>query len=276
MEFGAQLPLIAFDGERRTLADLNAYAERAAQLGFRYLCANDHLYFPKPWLDGLAALSATIDASGDMTLATSVCLPVVRGPVQAGKALAAIDQLSGGRLVAGVGPGSSARDYAAVGVSFEERWRLFEEAIPVMRSFMSGEGSRAPIWIASWGSAAGLRRVARLGDGWLASGYNTTPDRFRAARAALPAAFPNGIATMWMYVTESARDARRMVDEVLAPILHRPVEEIRELLLPIGSAEDCAERMQAYADAGAERVFVWPLADDVRQLELFAERVVRS
>jgi len=36
-----------------------------------------------------------------------------------------------------------------------------------------------PLWIGSWGSAAGLRRVARLGDGWLASAYNTTPAGWR-------------------------------------------------------------------------------------------------
>ena len=40
-----------------------------------------------------------------------------------------------------------------------------------------------PLWIGSWGSEAGLRRVARLADGWLASAYNTTPERFAAARA---------------------------------------------------------------------------------------------
>jgi 2-methylisocitrate lyase-like PEP mutase family enzyme len=35
----------------------------------------------------------------------------------------------------------------------------------------------------------------------------------------------------------------------------------------------CAERLGAYVDAGARRIFVWPLGDEVRQLELFRERV---
>ena len=65
-----------------------------------------------------------------------------------------------------------------------------------------------------------------------------------------------------------------MLADVLAPLLNRPVEELRELSLPIGPAEVCAERIAAFADAGAERLFVWPLRDDVRQLELFRERVV--
>ena len=63
-----------------------------------------------------------------MTIATTVCLPVIRGPVQTAKTLAALDVLSGGRLVVGIGAGSSPRDYAAVGIPFEERWPRFEEA----------------------------------------------------------------------------------------------------------------------------------------------------
>lgn len=304
MEYGAHLPLIQFSAGRPTLADLRAYARRAAALEYRFLCANDHLLFSRPWLDGPTALAATIDASAEMTIATTVSLPVIRGPTQTAKTLAALDILSGGRLVAGVGPGSSPRDYAAVGVPFEERWKRFDEAIRALRSllsrsaedfegtFYSTEGldlepfptrpEGPPIWIASWGSPAGLRRVARLGDGWLASGYNTTPSGFREGVALLSeqlsaagkSQLPNGIATMWLYVTEKRRTADRVLAEVLAPLLGRPVEAIRDLALPIGSAEQCAERISAYRDAGAQRAFVWPLADDLRQLELFREAVV--
>jgi alkanesulfonate monooxygenase SsuD/methylene tetrahydromethanopterin reductase-like flavin-dependent oxidoreductase (luciferase family) len=306
MEYGAHLPLIEFERGRRTLADLREYARHATALGYRYLCANDHLLFGRPWIDGPTALAATIEASGEMTLATTVCLPVIRGPVQSAKMLTAIDILSDGRLVAGVGPGSSPRDYAAIGVPFEERWPRFDEAIRALRSllderaesfageFYSTDGllleptptspTGPPIWIASWGSPAGLRRVARLGDGWLASGYNTTPARFRESLARLhgqldaagvsPGAFPNGIATMWLYVTEARPDAERVLRDVLAPMLGSPIDELRDLALPIGSAEQCAERISAYQDAGAQRIFVWPLADELDQLERFRKDVV--
>ena len=243
MEYGAHLPLMGFDGRRPTLADLQGYAQRAAALGYRFLCANDHLLFSRPWLDGPTALAAVIQASADMQLATTVTVPVVRGPIQTAKVLAAIDILSGGRLVVGVGPGSSQRDYAAVGVDFEERWKRFDEAIRTLRallsedaesfrgSFYSTEGltlephsirpKGPPIWIGSWGSDAAVRRVARLGDGWLASGYNATPPEFRQrltflsehlrAAGRSPEEFPNGIATMWMYVTDSSKEAERML-----------------------------------------------------------------
>ncbi len=75
-----------------------------------------------PWVDGPTALAALIDDSDDMRLATTASLPVLRGPVQLAKTLVAIDILSGGRLVVGVGPGSSAADYAAAGLGFGEWW----------------------------------------------------------------------------------------------------------------------------------------------------------
>jgi alkanesulfonate monooxygenase SsuD/methylene tetrahydromethanopterin reductase-like flavin-dependent oxidoreductase (luciferase family) len=129
----------------------------------------------------------------------------------------------------------------------------------------------------------GLRRVALLADGWLASGYNTTPELFAQAwldvRDAVAACgrdaarFPNAIATMWCYVTEDRARAHAMLADVLSPMLKRPVKEL-EAVLPIGPAEKCAELLRAYARAGAQRVFLWPLADERAQLELFSERVV--
>ena len=307
LQFGAHLPLIDL-GRPRSLPALAAYAGTAARLGYRYLCANDHLVFGRPWLDGPTALASLIEASRDMTLVTTVGLPVLRGPVQLAKTLAAIDILSGGRLIAGVGPGSSAGDYAAAGLRVEQRWRRFDEALRALRALLHGDHAGfegefystrgvalepppvrppgPPIWVASWGSPAGLRRVARLGDGWLASAYNTTPDRFREGLDRLSEerrrvgkaaeSFPSALATTWLHVTEDTGQAERMISDVLAPMLHRPAEELRSAPLLIGSAEVCAERLAAYVDAGARRIFVWPLGDEVRQLELFRERVTSA
>jgi alkanesulfonate monooxygenase SsuD/methylene tetrahydromethanopterin reductase-like flavin-dependent oxidoreductase (luciferase family) len=239
-----------------------------------------------------------------MKLATTVVVPVLRGPVPTAKILGAIDILSSGRLTVAVGPGSSPRDYALIGIPFEERWKRLDESIKTMRAVWSGgepgfDGtyyttsfeSMEPfpaqpggpgVWIGSWGSAAGMRRVVRLGDGWLASGYNTDPDKFRSGLAALRAAlddagrgseaFPNGIATMWTYVTEDRARASRILENVLAPMLRRDVNELRDLL-PIGPADHCASVLQAYSDAGAERIFIWPLQDERDQLEVFRRDV---
>src|SRR6266498_5901798 len=234
MEFGAHLPLMDFGGHPYTLQHLVDYTKTAARLGLTVLSANDHLVFDVPWLDGPTALAATMEHSAGMTLATTVALAVVRGPVPVAKTLGAIDRLSGGRVLVAVGPGSSQQDYQSVGIDFEERWQRLDEAVMALRAlwgrdaepfvgrFYSTEDVRLQptpaqpggprIWIGSWGSDAGLRRVARLGDGWLASAYNTTPDLFAEARARLDGylredgkdsdEFPNGLATMWFYITE--------------------------------------------------------------------------
>jgi probable F420-dependent oxidoreductase len=304
VDYGAHLPLIDLDRQPWTLHRLLEYAQTAESMGFQALSANDHLIFGRPWLDGPTALAAVLGRTGRMALATTVALPVVRGPVALAKSLAAIDLLSGGRLVVGVGPGSSARDYAAVGIPFEERWKRLDEAVQTLRALWLGEGapfkgefystegvtleprpaqrSGPPIWIGSWGSEAGLRRVARLGDGWLASAYNTTPVAFAADWRRLadqleifgkdPNRFPNAIATMFFCVTEDSATSERIVRDVLTSTLKRPEDELRERLL-VGPAEDCAQKLAAYRAAGAQRIFLWPVEDELRQLATFQERV---
>jgi alkanesulfonate monooxygenase SsuD/methylene tetrahydromethanopterin reductase-like flavin-dependent oxidoreductase (luciferase family) len=59
------------------------------------------LLFQAPWLDGPTALAAVLDRSGDMELATTLALVALRGPVPSAKTLAALDVLSGGRVIAG-------------------------------------------------------------------------------------------------------------------------------------------------------------------------------
>jgi probable F420-dependent oxidoreductase len=304
MDFGAHLPLMDFGGHPYTLDHLVAYTKTAAGLGFAALAANDHLVFSVPWLDGPTALAAVLEHTGDMTLATTVVLAPVRGPVPTAKALAAVDRLSGGRLVVAVGPGSSADDYAAVGLDFADRWQRLDEAIGALRALWRGDGEPfvgrfystegitltpaparpggPPVWVGSWGSDAGLRRVARLGDGWLASAYNTTPEQFDDARRALRSlladrgrdadGFPNALATMWCYVTDDREEAERVLRERVVPTVHRP-EEVLRARLPIGPPEQFAEKLTAFARAGVQRVLVWPVADEVRQLERFWHEV---
>jgi probable F420-dependent oxidoreductase len=293
-----------FGGHPYTLGHLADYADAARRLGFAAVSANDHMVFAVPWLDGPTALAAVLGHSGQMTLTTTVSLPVVRGPIPLAKTLSAIDRLSGGRLVVAVGPGSSERDYATVGIDFTERWRRLDEAIQALRAlwhqdkepfvgrFYSTEGidlrpapaqpAGPPIWIGSWGSRAGLRRTARLGDGWLASAYNTTPDRFADAWSQLRGflvergrdaeAFPNALATMWCYITESRSEADAIFRARLVPTINRPEEVLRDRL-PVGPADAFAEKLLAFRDAGVQRVLIWPIHDELRQLQLFTENV---
>jgi len=284
---------------------LQATVDAARDCGFAAVSANDHLVFQTPWLDGLTALASVIDRSGEMGLATTVSLPVLRGPVALAKALAAVDVISEGRLVAAFGPGSSERDYRVLRIPFEERWARFDEALVVLRALLRGERmpetpryyplppgveiapgpyGRAgiPVWVGSWGSSAGLARVARAGDGWLASAYNTSPEQFSDARTVLehlleqrgrePDGFPNALATMWTWVSENRAEGDRMLADALAPVLRRDPDELATQVC-VGPAGHCAELLSRYAEAGCERVYLWPLAQEARQLELIATSV---
>jgi probable F420-dependent oxidoreductase len=304
MRFGVHLPLLAFDDAPVTLGRLLAVARAAEERGLDTLAANDHLVYRLPWLDGPTALATVLTTAPTATLMTSVALPVVRGPVALAKSLAAIDLLSGGRLVAGLGPGSTADDYDAMGIPFSERWGRFDEAVQAMHALW-GRGTKPfvgrfydttgvtlspapaqpggpPIFIGSWGSTAGLRRVARLADGWLASAYNTTPEAFADARFQLrehlaeegrdPAGFPNTLATMWLHVTDDETERAEVLGRL--GVLLRRDPGLLGKVLPIGTPDHCRAVVERYRDAGADRILFWPLTDDVRQLDRLAGEVL--
>ena len=277
VQFGAHLPLLDFGAPRRRVAGLTAFARTADELGYRAIAANDHLTFARPWLDGVVALASVVAASGDLTLATTAALPVIRGPVALAQAAAALGELSGGRLLLGVAPGSSRADYDLVGLDFADRWSLFDTAIAVLRERLS-----QPIWVASWGSDAGLRRVARLGDGWLASAYNSGPADVLNGRVRLQrererlgvdsAELGCTVATMWTKITDRAAERKAALDE-LAGLLGRSPDVLADRLL-VGPPEHCAHLVRAYADAGVELLCLWPVGDAEDQLERFMHEVV--
>lgn len=301
MDLGVHLPLVDFGDGALSAEELRAYAATAADLGYATLSANDHLVWQKPWLDGPTALTSVLEHAGSMTLATSITLPGVRHPVVVAKWLTTLGCLTGGRVVGGLGPGSSRGDYGAVGIPFEERWARFDEALPAIRALVRGQRppagrfyelqevrldplpARPPeVWAGSWGSDARLRAMAGVADGWLASGYNTTPARFAESRARLdnhleaigrdPSTFGNMIATMWLHVTEDRQEADRVLHELLAPVLRRDAEELVDQL-PVGPPQHCLALLRTYAAAGAQQILLWPIRDPIRQLHVFAEQV---
>jgi alkanesulfonate monooxygenase SsuD/methylene tetrahydromethanopterin reductase-like flavin-dependent oxidoreductase (luciferase family) len=291
MEAGVHLPQIDFGGDVSSTRRLVETVESARRCGFVAVSANDHFVFGRPWLDGLTLLARASERSGEMDLLTSVALPTLRGPVVLARAIATLQELSAGRVIAGVAAGSSRADYEAVGVPFEERWARLDEAVGVMKPLLHlpppalGLGSpdgRIPLWLGSWGSPAGLRRVARSGDGWLASAYNIDPERFASALDALgvelheqgvsPSGFPHALVTMWTRVTDRRAEADRFI-EIVATVVRRDPEQIRERIC-VGSADRCAELLSHYARAGCRRVHFWPVGDEARQIDLIATRVL--
>ena len=293
-----QVATTASTPDVRRVADV---VDAARELGLAAVSANDHLAFHRPWLDGLTLLASVAGRAGDLELATTVALPTLRGPVQLAASLATLAALAPGRVVAGVGAGSSAVDHALARVPFDERWRRFEESVRVLRALLAREHhalpgdwaarlgdasvvappAPVPVWVAGWGSPAGLRRVARLGDGWLASAYNTTPAAFADGRAVVAEErrrlgrgdLPAALATMWTWIDDDEARTARVLEDVLAPLVRRDPTALRERVC-VGTAEHCARVLSAYAAAGCARTYVWPLDDEVDQLARLARDVL--
>ncbi len=301
MEVGVHLPQVATTTPTPDVRHVTDVVDAARELGLAAVSANDHLAFHRPWLDGLTLLAAVAERAGDLELATTVALPTLRGPAQLAGSFATLATLAPGRLVAGVGPGSSAVDHALARVPYDERWRRFEESVLVLRALLRrddhalpgdwaerlGDASvvappgPVPLWVAGWGSPAGLRRVARLGDGWLASAYNTTPEAFADGRAVVAEErrrlgrddLPAALATMWTWIDDDPGRTARVLADVLAPIVRRDPAGLRDRVC-VGSPEHCARVLSAYAAAGCVRTYVWPLGDEVDQLARLVRDVI--
>jgi probable F420-dependent oxidoreductase len=136
--------------------------------------------------DPIVAMTWAAAATTTIEIGTNVIILPQRHPVVLAKALSTLDAFCGGRIALGVGSGWTAREYAAVGADWRGRGRRMDEYVDAMRALwrddaatFSGETVRFerahmhprpahPIPVLFGGeSPAVLRRVARMGDGWI-------------------------------------------------------------------------------------------------------------
>jgi alkanesulfonate monooxygenase SsuD/methylene tetrahydromethanopterin reductase-like flavin-dependent oxidoreductase (luciferase family) len=87
--------------------------------------------------------------------------------------------------------------------------------------------------------------------------------------------FPNSLATMWLWIAEDLNEAESILADLLVPAVKREPDYLRPRVC-VGSAEHCAHLLRRYSQAGLERVFLWPLGDEARQLELVAEKMMQA
>jgi alkanesulfonate monooxygenase SsuD/methylene tetrahydromethanopterin reductase-like flavin-dependent oxidoreductase (luciferase family) len=300
---------MGFDGNQPTKKQIIPLAQYAEALGYDSLSVNDHIVFHTSWLDALSTLSAVAASTTRILIGTSILNIVVRNPVVCAKALAAIDILSSGRLFAGVGPGSYRGDYDACGIDFSERWPRFSEALEILVMLLSSDNNNSssrpfdykgkyytlkdvlltpkpvqkphpPIYVGSWGSDIGLKRVAKYSNGWMASAYNITPTKFKekwnfllAYRKSLgkkeeEEPFDNSVMTMFGYIHDDKDKVREVVKEILSPALRRPAEDLEQTLL-FGSLDECLRKIRNLVDAGVKRIHFWPVLDYEDQISKF-------
>ncbi|AWZ04771.1 MULTISPECIES: LLM class flavin-dependent oxidoreductase [unclassified Streptomyces] len=152
-------------------------AQTVEGLGFDLLMVSDHIVttpdvaerYPAPFYEPFTTLSWLAGLTTRVRLGTTVLIAPYRHPLLTARMAANLDQLSGGRLVLGVGVGWARQEFAALGVPFERRGRLTDDHLRDIRAAWTDTasyGSRGiPVWVGG-NSDAGLRRAVRLGDAW--------------------------------------------------------------------------------------------------------------
>jgi len=139
---GVQLPEVERDVRRH---ELLAMARAAEECGFDSLWVGDHLLYrgdgrPErgPW-DCWATLAWLAGVTERVRLGPLVACTAFHPPGVLARQAAAVDELSGGRLVLGLGAGWNEAEFRAFGLPFEQRVSRFEEAFEIVRRLIAGE-----------------------------------------------------------------------------------------------------------------------------------------
>jgi alkanesulfonate monooxygenase SsuD/methylene tetrahydromethanopterin reductase-like flavin-dependent oxidoreductase (luciferase family) len=283
-------------------------AERAEELGFHSVWVGDSLT-ARPRVEALTTLAAVGSRTRRLRLGTAIFLAALRNPILLAHQLASLDWLTSGRIDLGVGYGrpndpAQQREFEILGLDAGKRIRMSEEAVEVMRRLWreqdvshSGTFSRfehatleprpiqpggVPIWLASNNVEPGLRRVARLGDGWLNN--ITSPEIYRECRNKIsayageigrdPASIEPGL-----YFTLAAGDKEAVSEgqAFLAKYYNRHHDLVaKAMLCVLGTWDEVIDRIEAYHEAGARTIILrFAARDQLAHLEACAESLAR-
>jgi alkanesulfonate monooxygenase SsuD/methylene tetrahydromethanopterin reductase-like flavin-dependent oxidoreductase (luciferase family) len=265
--------LLANDGTTKSTTDcapeLSELCRRAEATGADSLWAVDHLYWPHPIGEPLTTLTVAATATTRPTLGTCVLQLPLRRPSAVAKQATALQLLSGGRFVLGVGVGIHEGEYRRAGVDYHRRGRLMDEGVAeVRRAWVAEEASDyvmepvsapVPLWFGGASDAA-RRRAATLGDGWIP--LFLTPDDYATALVLLrreteaagrdPDAVTAGVV---VFACVGGDDAAELGADWLSDMYRLPPKAFARHLAS-GSPDACAERLHLYAEAGASHIVI--------------------
>jgi probable F420-dependent oxidoreductase len=268
--------------------DLVEAARTAEEAGYASLWTYERLLFPEnpaeryvgsdaPWpesqrqaADPLAVLTAAAVVTERVRLGTSVLVAALHTPVQLAKAMATIDQISGGRMIAGMGTGWATDELQAAGATRADRGRFLDETLDVFEAVWGPDpvtfrgpraiidnaavlpkpASKIPVMLAGGGSTSSkaLQRVAKRADGWL---------------PVLPSPEPSAAAELratWDRIRDMAsgygRDTSRMEMVVVGNVTFtdRPAGPDRSAF--VGTLDQVMDDVRTAAEAGADELIV--------------------
>ncbi|MHB8398963.1 MAG: LLM class flavin-dependent oxidoreductase [Candidatus Limnocylindrales bacterium] len=139
LKVGIQLPEV----EREVRwPEYRAMARLAEDVGFDSLWTGDHLLYRSeargsrgPW-EAWTTLAGLAEATSRIAIGPLVACTSFHNPAMLAKMAATVDEISGGRLILGLGAGWNETEYRAFGFPFDRRISRFEEAFTIVRTLL--------------------------------------------------------------------------------------------------------------------------------------------
>ena len=310
--FGYLLPtrgvVVAAGGEAPDTEPIFSLAKKAENLGLDSVWLGDSV-LAKPRMESFTTWAAVLASTERVQVGTAVMLAALRHPVMLAQSMSTLDCMFPGRVLPGLGVGRTDLkfEFETIGVPLGERARRFSETVEILKLLMresradyagkhfSFEGvaleprpktpGGPPVWLSSNLVDSGLKRVARLADGWITN--SITPDLYRQCwEKILVYADEFGRTDeiqeipQCLYVTMNVNPdggkAEAQCGEFLSKYYHKTFDEVRKQLLVIaGDGDRVEEQLREYAHEGA-RVFVVRFAggSQEEQLENFVSELL--
>ena len=310
--FGYLLPtrgvVVAAGGEAPDTEPIFTLAKKAENLGLDSVWLGDSV-LAKPRMESFTTWAAVLASTERVQVGTAVMLAALRHPVMLAQSMSTLDCMFPGRVLPGLGVGRTDLkfEFETMGVPLGERARRFSETVEILKLLMresradyagkhfSFEGvaleprpktpGGPPVWLSSNLVDSGLKRVARLADGWITN--SITPDLYRQCWEKILAyadefgrtdeiqSIPQCL-YVTMNVNPDGEKAEAQCGEFLSKYYHKTFDEVRKQLLVIaGDGDRVEEQLREYAQEGA-RVFVVRFAggSQEEQLENFVSELL--
>lgn len=305
VHFGVSLPQIS-----RTWEETSRAAETFERLGYDSVWVNDHIYgVPRPEVPILEAwtlLTAVGAITQRVELGTLVSPPGFRNPAMMAKIVATLDQITGGRVVLGMGAGWFEQEFTGYGFPFpgrRERLEMLAEAAEIARRAWTEPGltfngkhfhtqnlilapsparqPHPPILIGGGGEKVTLRIAARFADIWNNSAGSQGRLEHKigvlknhcAAVGRDPAEITISQQTL-VLIAPDDEQAEAMIERA-SKIFGGHMGDVRGPLAIAGTPERVAERIQRHIDLGCTHFIIEFFGRDTREpAQIFADTVL--
>lgn len=274
---GLVLPTFPQDNAVPSAVSLAETCRAAEQAGAAGLWACDHLFWHGPNLECLATLAVAAAATHSVRIGPCVLQLPLRSMPATAKELASLQELSGNRVVLGVGVGSHAGEYEAAGVAYAQRGALLDEALADLRALWRDRPYEAadryrqrpspahmPVWVGGTSKAA--RRRAAANQGWIPlfvppADYGAELEAIRSLARQAGGDETKVEGAIVVFVSMGGEAAADRGRTWMSSLYGLPPHAFERHLLA-GSAAQVAGELSRYVEAGAGHVAVFVTEDD--------------